>query len=84
MIRNFSIPIRPKGVIYGDLEIPVCDKPIGVCIFVHGSGSSRFSSRNQYVAHLLQSHGIATLLIDLLTPEGISYYIKIKKHKRMR
>jgi putative phosphoribosyl transferase len=71
MIRNFSIPIRPKGSIYGDLQLPAVGKPIGLCIFAHGSGSSRFSSRNQYVAHLLQSHGIATLLIDLLTPEGI-------------
>jgi pimeloyl-ACP methyl ester carboxylesterase len=37
-------------------------------IFAHGSGSSRFSPRNQYVARELQAHGLATLLADLLTP----------------
>jgi putative phosphoribosyl transferase len=70
MIRNLSIPIRPDGFIYGDLTIP-SENSVGLCIFAHGSGSSRFSSRNQYVAHILQSHGISTLLMDLLTPQGI-------------
>jgi pimeloyl-ACP methyl ester carboxylesterase len=37
-------------------------------LFAHGSGSSRFSARNQHVAALLQEAGFATLLIDLLTP----------------
>jgi dienelactone hydrolase len=41
----------------------------GVVLFAHGSGSSRFSPRNRYVAGVLQAGGIATLLIDLLTPE---------------
>src|SRR5215813_3472159 len=40
----------------------------GVVLFAHGSGSSRHSSRNQYVADVLQDAGMATLLIDLLTP----------------
>ena len=40
---------------------------IGVVLFAHGSGSGRFSPRNRFVAHRLQSGGIATLLIDLLT-----------------
>jgi putative phosphoribosyl transferase len=39
----------------------------GLCLFAHGSGSSRHSPRNRYVAQILQSHGIATLLFDLLT-----------------
>ena len=38
-------------------------------IFAHGSGSSRLSPRNQFVAHFLQSRGLGTLLFDLLTPE---------------
>ncbi len=38
-------------------------------VFAHGSGSSRFSSRNIYVADVLNAAGIATLLFDLLTPE---------------
>ena len=39
----------------------------GIVAFVHGSGSSRLSPRNRYVAEVLQAHGIATLLFDLLT-----------------
>lgn len=39
----------------------------GLVIFAHGSGSSRFSPRNQYVASVLQARGVATLLLDLLT-----------------
>jgi putative phosphoribosyl transferase len=41
----------------------------GIVVFAHGSGSSRFSSRNQYVAQSLSHGGMATLLLDLLTPE---------------
>ena len=43
--------------------------PIGVVIFAHGSGSSRHSPRNNYVAGVLHAHGVGTLLLDLLTPE---------------
>ncbi|ARV59541.1 hydrolase [Nostocales cyanobacterium HT-58-2] len=41
----------------------------GIVLFAHGSGSSRHSARNKYVAQALQDAGLATLLIDLLTPE---------------
>ncbi len=41
----------------------------GLIIFAHGSGSSRLSPRNQYVASLLAQHGLTTLLLDLLTTE---------------
>ncbi len=41
----------------------------GVVLFAHGSGSSRFSSRNRYVAQELRDGGLGTLLIDLLTPQ---------------
>src|SRR5438093_9671101 len=41
----------------------------GVVLFAHGSGSTRFSSRNRYVAELLQADGWATLLVDLLTAQ---------------
>lgn len=44
-------------------------EPKGLVIFVHGSGSSRFSSRNRFVAKVLSSAGLATLLFDLLTEE---------------
>lgn len=51
----------------GDLTIP--DSPRGIIAFAHGSGSSRFSSRNRWVASQLNQHQLATLLFDLLTPE---------------
>jgi len=41
----------------------------GIVIFAHGSGSGRLSPRNNYVAHCLRDAGLATLLLDLLTPE---------------
>lgn len=50
----------------GHLHVPAA--PIGVVAFAHGSGSSRHSPRNQYVASVLQHAGLATLLLDLLTP----------------
>lgn len=51
----------------GNLDIP--EGAEGIVIFAHGSGSSRFSPRNRFVAGYLQSLGLATLLFDLLTPE---------------
>ena len=51
--------------IEGNLRVPVGAK--GVVLFAHGSGSSRFSPRNRYVANVLNDAEIATLLIDLLT-----------------
>ncbi|HEY6138207.1 MAG TPA: alpha/beta hydrolase, partial [Thermoanaerobaculia bacterium] len=49
----------------GNLLIP--DGAAGLVMFAHGSGSSRFSSRNRYVADVLRRSGVGTLLIDLLT-----------------
>lgn len=49
----------------GKLAIP--EKPRGIVIFAHGSGSSRFSPRNQFVAEVLNKAHLATLLFDLLT-----------------
>lgn len=51
----------------GLLTLPRSAK--GLVVFVHGSGSSRFSSRNQYVAGVMNQAGLATLLFDLLTPK---------------
>jgi putative phosphoribosyl transferase len=50
--------------LHGTLTVPRGAK--GIVLFAHGSGSSRFSSRNQYVASVLQQANIATLLFDLL------------------
>jgi putative phosphoribosyl transferase len=49
----------------GTLHLP--REPRGIVLFVHGSGGSRHSPRNRYVAGVLQSQGMATLLFDLLT-----------------
>lgn len=51
----------------GMLEVPLDAR--GIVLFSHGSGSSRHSPRNNFVAQRLQGDGLATLLIDLLTPE---------------
>lgn len=51
----------------GDLALPAMAR--GVVVFAHGSGSSRHSPRNRAVAGVLQEAGLATLLMDLLTPE---------------
>jgi dienelactone hydrolase len=51
----------------GELTVP--PQAFGFVLFAHGSGSSRFSTRNQFVARILEQTGLATLLLDLLTPE---------------
>jgi putative phosphoribosyl transferase len=61
------IPIDVRNKIEGSLTLPT--EPKGIVIFAHGSGSGRHSPRNKYVAQVLNESGIATLLIDLLTPE---------------
>ncbi len=63
---DIQIPID-SITLEGNLIIPEGAK--GIVIFAHGSGSSRHSSRNQYVARELQKKGLGTLLFDLLTAE---------------
>lgn len=53
--------------IEGTLAVPA--EARGVVLFAHGSGSGRFSPRNRFVAERLGERGLATLLIDLLTPD---------------
>ena len=68
LTENHEVQILSTGVrLEGNLSIP--DGAKGILLFVHGSGSSRHSPRNQYVAQTLQEGGLATLLFDLLTPE---------------
>src|SRR3954469_9502686 len=59
-----SIPFGSKNI-QGDLSVPAEAK--GAVLFAHGSGSSRHSPRNKYVAEILNQANLATLLIDLLT-----------------
>lgn len=66
--ENRHVQILSTGVrLEGILSIPNDAK--GIVLFVHGSGSSRHSSRNQFVAEILQEAGFTTLLFDLLTEE---------------
>jgi putative phosphoribosyl transferase len=71
MIENavspIRIPVSRTSAIEGDLTIPANAKAL--VTFAHGSGSSRFSPRNQHVAKVFNENGLATLLIDLLTPD---------------
>lgn len=63
----------PSANLAGDLEIP--ENALGLIIFAHGSGSSRFSPRNKNVADQLVKQHFATLLFDLLTEtENQDYY----------
>ena len=62
------VHIPADGVtVEGMLEIP--EHAVGLVLFAHGSGSSRHSPRNNYVAGVLREAGVGTLLMDLLTPE---------------
>ena len=63
-MSTVKIPARSVEL-SGELVLP--PEASGVVLFAHGSGSSRFSPRNTYVANVLQQHGIGTLLFDLLT-----------------
>jgi len=62
--RAVNIPIG-KITLHGDLSVP--PEPRGLVLFAHGSGSSRRSPRNRFVAGVLQEAGMATLLFNLLT-----------------
>jgi putative phosphoribosyl transferase len=68
-----EIILQLQGIdLTGNLNIPNGAKSI--VIFSHGSGSSRFSPRNNYVAEILNKNNIATLLIDLLSAEEDNVY----------
>jgi len=63
--HHVRVPV-PGGTLGGDLVVP--ETATGLVIFAHGSGSSRLSPRNQWVARQLEAAQLATLLFDLLTP----------------
>jgi len=68
-----------RTMLEGDLTTP--ERPRGLVLFAHGSGSSRHSSRNRFVAESLQAGGFATLLFDLLT-EVEEYEERFTRHLR--
>lgn len=65
-----ELPVRiPAGEVMLDGNLTIPEGARGIVVFAHGSGSSRFSPRNRYVADALNERRLATLLADLLTPE---------------
>src|SRR5438067_5677859 len=65
--QAYQVPVGNNITLEGNLKIP--ENPRGVVLFAHGSGSSRHSPRNQFVAQVLHEAAFATLLIDLLTAD---------------
>lgn len=59
----------PSGNVQLEGELKVPQRAAGIVLFAHGSGSSRHSPRNQYVARTIREAGVGTLLFDLLTKE---------------
>ena len=76
MTRNFSCNVEEKivsvklGSISLQAEIVLPEDSLGIVMFVHGSGSSRYSTRNRYLAHVLRQAGrLATISVDLLSKD---------------
>ena len=64
-----------------DGNLTIVDQTKALVLFAHGSGSSRHSPRNQFVARTLNDAGLATLLFDLLTPEEESVDLYTREHR---
>jgi putative phosphoribosyl transferase len=77
--REVTIPQRGRAVVVGDVALPATAD--GLVVFAHGSGSSRHSSRNRQVAASLSDRGLATLLMDLLTPEEERVDLRTAEHR---
>ena len=68
-----------RAVLSGNLIIP--KNAYALVLFAHGSGSSRHSPRNQFVACTLNDAGLGTLLFDLLTPDEEAIDIRTREHR---
>lgn len=71
----------PVGSVLLEGSIYIPEKAIGIVIFAHGSGSGRHSPRNRFVAETLNNHGIATLLVDLLTADEEGIDLKTAEYR---
>src|SRR5437016_14215958 len=71
----------PAGRATLDGNLTIVDQAKRLILFAHGSGSSRHSPRNQFVAQTLNDAGLATLLFDLLTPEEESVGLYTREHR---
>lgn len=66
MNKDLQIPFGKEHL---DAILTLAKDAKGIVLFAHGSGSSRLSPRNQYVANFLAQNGLSSLLLDLLTPQ---------------
>ena len=73
-----AVPAGPVAL-NADLRMPLGAR--GLVIFAHGSGSSRFSTRNRQVAEFLHGQSLATLLLDLLTPEEDAIDVRTRQYR---
>src|SRR6266849_8159108 len=71
----------PAGRAMLDGNLTIVAQTKGLVLFAHGSGSSRHSPRNEFVARTLNDAGLATLLFDLLTPEEESVDVYTREHR---
>jgi putative phosphoribosyl transferase len=76
--ESVAIPLG-QGQIQADLRIP--ERATGLVRFAHGSGSSRFSTRNRVVAGFLGANGFGTLLLDLLTREEEAIDVHTREYR---
>ena len=76
-MTEVQIPAGP-AVLSGNLTIP--ENAVALVLFAHGTGSSRYSPRNQFVARTLNRAGLGTLLFDLLTPEEEALDVHTREH----
>jgi putative phosphoribosyl transferase len=77
-MKEVQIPAG-RELLFGNLTIP--NNATALVLFVHGSGSSRNSPRNQFVARTLNDAGLATLLFDLLTPAEETIDMETREHR---
>lgn len=77
--EQIVIPIGQGRQVEADLVVPA--RATGLVMFAHGSGSSRFSSRNRAVAESLQARGLGTFLLDLLTREEEAIDLQTREYR---
>src|SRR5262245_13533325 len=76
--ESVVIPVEQGQQLEADLNLP--QRATGFVVFAHGSGSSRFSSRNRAVAESLRRRGLGTLLLDLLTKQEDLIDLRSRQH----
>ena len=77
--ESIAIPVGSGQQIEADLQVP--QRPSGLVVFAHGSGSSRFSARNRAVAETLHQRLLGTLLLDLLTRQEETIDVRTTEYR---